>query len=238
MQLVIDIGKISIKAALFEGENKIKIFEQLSSKQLSEICQTYPIDIAIIAEQKLFIEKDIEDIIKAHHFPYLVLDPKKFPSRYLGRNIQQVKPHTLAHLFAALLYYPFNDCIVIDLGSTFYFEYISCEGRYVGGTCFPGLVLLLEDQAASFKDYEKLTLSNELLVKHQTDAVYFGILGAIERISAELRLTSSMPMTVKTIATGGITRCLRLKADLEEFIDQVEPDLTFIGLNEILKEKR
>jgi type III pantothenate kinase len=73
-------------------------------------------------------------------------------------------------------------------------------------------------------------------VEHIQSGIYFGMLGAIERIVDELRQEHPSPSSMMVLATGGMTRDKELEQDLLDFVDIVDPYLTLIGLKEILKE--
>lgn len=141
-------------------------------------------------------------------------------------NADSVPKERLINCYGALAHFPTNDCIVIDVGQIISFDLIGKDGSYLDGAVFPGLDLTLQ----ALKDY-----------KNSENGPYLGILGAIERISYELILDAPESMAIKIIATGQALRGpLRddFLADLKELVDHVDPHLTLVGLNELLKENK
>jgi pantothenate kinase type III len=81
---------------------------------------------------------------------------------------------------------------------------------------------------------------------HIQSGLYYGQLGAIECLIAELAAMTESPSSVKVIATGGGTLVedaympdlkTAFVADLKEIVDCIDPHLTLFGLHEILKEQ-
>lgn len=64
--------------------------------------------------------------------------------------------------------------------------------------------------------------------------LYWGLIGAIERILREMK--KSLPGAA-VVATGGLASMDDLKNDLKGIIDHFEPQLTCLGLYELLKER-
>jgi pantothenate kinase type III len=75
--------------------------------------------------------------------------------------------------------------------------------------------------------------------------IYYGILGAIERICAELIMRSPSPSSVKIITTGNMIELAAtfgeensptLVDDLKDITDTIDPHLSLWGMHEIFKE--
>src|SRR5262249_29628184 len=105
----------------------------------------------------------------------------------------------IANAYGALARFPLNDCIVVDIGTAITVDFIVKEGRYLGGMIYPGAGLC----AKALKDYtDKLPLvapkkPDSALAKttetHLQAGMYYGQLGAIERMIDELRLSALSP---------------------------------------------
>lgn len=219
MKLVIDIGSKKISAGLFEGDQAVQTSQFQRPEDLIEFLKGKTIEQSLTAGDS----KDLMALLAAQGLPYKALIPSEFKRLATDETFPLLRPDRIANIFGALYHFPSNDCIIVDIGATVRFDYVTKQGVYLGGAVFP--VTLAEGPASVLGKNQ---------AEQEKSGNYFGLLGAIERIVAELRLSSETPSAVMSIATGGLSRTMQ--KDLEDFIDKVDPELTLIGLNQILKE--
>ena len=217
MKLVIDVGSQKISAGLFEGDRLIQTYFVQRPEELVAFLKGKSIEQGLVAGDG----KNLDPLLLG--FPCQVLVPSDFKRLATDETFPLLKPDRIANIFGALYHFPSNDCLIVDIGVTVRFDYVTKQGVYLGGAIFP-TILTEEEPPALGKDR----------LGQEKSGNYFGLLGAIERIVAELRLSSETPSGVITIATGGRSRIMQ--KDLEDFIDKVDTKLTLIGLNQILKE--
>jgi len=215
MKLVIDVGTQKICAGLFEGDRLLETSQFKHPEELAAFLKGKTIEQALIAG-------DSKEL-RLNGFPCKSLVSSDFKRLTTDETFPLLRPDRIANIFGALYHFPSNDCVIVDIGTTIRFDYVTKHGVYLGGAVFPA-VLTDELPPALGKDEQS----------QEKSGCYFGLLGAIERIVAELRLSSEAPSGVMTVATGGRSRIMR--HELEDFIDKVDPELTLIGLNQILKE--
>ncbi len=138
----------------------------------------------------------------------------------------------VANTLAALELYG-RDTIVVDFGTATTFDCITADGRFIGGVIAPGLQTAAADlvRKTAKLPATELTAPAQVIGRRTEDCVRAGVLfgsveatdGIVRRIKAEWP-TESPPFVV---ATGGLAaRIAELSAEIEE----VEPDLTLIGL--------
>lgn len=237
MQLVVDCGSQEIKAGLFEEDRLLHSFNGKRPEQLLELLKDKKIERGLIASSDS-TSQEMATLLSTQGFPCRVLEAKDFGKLATDETFPLLQPARIANIYGALSHFPSNDCVIVDLGTTIRFDYVTKQGVYQGGVVFPNF-------EAVFRELEKTTFPGfgehvGSLGKDKLDQAksgcYFGILGAIERIVAELRLSSETPSNVMAIATGRPTRFPTIQKDLQDFIDIVDPQLTLIGLNQILKE--
>jgi len=231
MQLVVDCGSQEIIAGLFEEDRFLESFAAARPEQLLDFLKNKKIERGLILGRQKGPE--LEALLIAHRFPCKVLEPANF--KRLGTE----EPDKIANIFGALYHFPLNDCVIVDLGTVVRFDYVTKQGIYRGGAVFPDFEALYgELEKTGFPGFGVETISalEKEQIEQSKSGCYFGLLGAIERIVAELRLSSENPSDVMAVATGGPTRFPRIQKDLQDFIDYVDPHLTLIGLNQILKE--
>jgi type III pantothenate kinase len=215
MNLVVDVGTQKISAGLFEGDRLVQASQFKRPEELLEALKGKTIEQGLVAGESK------ELLVQG--FPCRALVPSDFKRLATDETFPLLRPDRIANIFGALYHFPSNDCVIVDIGTTVRFDYVTKHGVYLGGAIFP-MILTEELPPALGKDQRSLEKSG----------CYFGLLGAIERIVAELRLSSETPSGVMTVATGGRSRIMQ--KDLEDFIDKVDPELTLMGLNQILKE--
>ncbi len=220
MNLVIEARETRILGACFENDELVDAFmfsvpladeflKRLEGKNFEKI---------LIAPAHNGAADAVQKILPAG----VIMQPSRFSKLW-----QERKPLTssqIANIYGALYHFPSNDCIIIDLGETMRCDYVTSQGQYLGGAIFAF-------QASADKPAD-------VLADEQATGAYFGLLGAAERIAAELRATSASPSTVMAIATGLPTASEMLSDDLSDFVDAIDPYLAMRGLNEILKENK
>lgn len=137
-------------------------------------------------------------------------------------------PRRTALGYGALSLFPGSDCIVLELEEgRCRFDAFEKTGNYLGGC------ELLHSYKTAHEELKTLSLDPEV---RQATGSYFGLLGGIERILAEMAQESAARSSIKILATGALLKEERLLNDLLELIDVIQPSLLWIGLKEIAKE--
>ncbi|HEX4840158.1 MAG TPA: type III pantothenate kinase [Rhabdochlamydiaceae bacterium] len=219
MKLVVDAGAQKISVGLFEGDHLLETYQVKRPEELAVLLKGKTIEQGIITGESkgLLLEG----------FPCKVVVSSDFKQLATAETFPLLKPDRIANIFGALYHFPLNDCVIVDIGTTIRFDYVTKHGVYLGGAVFPTIT------SGELSPALGPALRQDQLGQEKSGS-YFGVLGAIERIVAELRLSSETPSGVMTVATGGRSRIMQ--KELEDFIDKVDPELTLIGLNQILKE--
>jgi type III pantothenate kinase len=145
-------------------------------------------------------------------------------------NPKEVGPDRIVNTLAAHALYG-GPAIVVDFGTSTNFDVVGDKGEFLGGALAPGVEISVDALAARAARLFKVELSEprSVIGKSTVEALQSGLVygfasqvdGMVERISREL---GADPVV---IATGGLSS---LMAGLCESIDEVEPDLTLIGL--------
>lgn len=244
MDLVIDIGNSRIKGGLFEGKTLIHAFSVVDADEIRSHLAAKPIRNALIASVNEQTESSVAQYCEREKIPFSFIDNKNIKLVLDVEEPEALGHDRIANAYGALAQFPLNDCIVIDIGTAITADFVEKEGRYTGGMIYPGAILC----AKALADYtNKLPLVppnkptsplGKTTKTHIESGIYYGQLGAIERMIAELRMISPSPSSIQVIATGGSTAqdCGFIE-DLKELVDAIEPHLTLIGLREILYER-
>jgi len=255
LDLVLDIGNSLIKGGIFEGKTLLNFFAipatLASTEDLARHIRGKGITNVLISSVNSKVEEPIIHALELQQIQPILLDHTKLKLILDVDEPQQLGHDRIANCYGALAQFPTNDCIVIDIGTAITADLVTKEGHYLGGMIYPGATLC----AKALADHtDKLPLVSikkpesplaKTTETHLQGGIYYGQLGAIERLIAELKNTAYSPISVKVIATGGATRIDDTKADSEnaEFVDElaelvdfINPHLTLIGMHEILNE--
>lgn len=252
---IIDIGNTNVKIAFFKEDCLEESRSIPSSSSLKEVLipflQSKAIEKAFIASVQHETEKTVKEILHEHSIPIVMFDPVLLSLTLDVDEPQAVGQDRIANVYGALRHFPTFDCIVVDIGTAVTFDFVTKEGSYLGGAIYPGIDISAKALAnyTNKLPYVQVLKPETALARttetHIQSGIYYGLLGAVERIVSELRLTSISPSSVKVLATGGATRIENTNMcedkvlfieDLKDLVDFIDPHLTAVGLYEIFKE--
>jgi type III pantothenate kinase len=253
LDLVLDIGNSHIKGGLFEGKTLMHSFvlqaHLTPHEELQQLLSNKLIQKALISSVHAKAKEAVIHSLEQQKISYTLLNLSKLKLILDVEEPEQLGQDRIANAYGALTLFPLNDCIVLDIGTAITADFVAKEGRYLGGMIYPGPTLC----AKALADYtDKLPLVTfakppsplaKTTQTHLQGGIYYGQLGAIERMTDALKLSAPSPSSVKVIATGGATRMsdnataeMAFLEDLKELVDFINPQLTLVGLHEILSE--
>lgn len=247
MDLVLDIGNFRLKGALFEGDRVVfQIRMPFEMPALKQLLSSHPVEAVLISSVNRTAEAQVKEVFAELNLPFNLLDFNSVGVKLDVDEPDQVGHDRIANVYGALFHFPQNDCIVIDIGTAVTFDYVRCDGHYMGGAIYPGPDIGTRALAQYTNLLPEVKIEKppfpvaKTTQTHIQSGLYWGLLGAIERITFEMRSLSPTPSDVKVLATGGIFRDGHLEdftQDLGDIVDLIDPVLTLIGLHEIMKEK-
>ncbi len=124
-----------------------------------------------------------------------------------------------------------GDLILVDFGTATTFDVVDIDGAYIGGVISPGVNLSLEalHMAAAALPHVDVTRPERVIGTNTIaciqSGVYWGYIGLVEGIVAQIRAERARPM--KVIGTGGLAPLFEQGTSI---FDSVEDDLTIHGL--------
>lgn len=154
-----------------------------------------------------------------------------------GLHAHYIGSDRLANCYAAFTRHS-GSHLVIDLGTATTFDIVDDEGKYYGGLIAPGIsqsaqslheATALLPQASLLKRLDKV-ISTYKITESIESGVFWGFVSLIEGLIERIKKEYQMPLRV--ILTGGFSP---LFASSTKKIDETEPNLTLIGLNEVYK---
>lgn len=258
--LVLDVGNSTVGGAFFENDALVESFHlpsrPLSESAFKEALKKKNVKRALIGADNLNAGHIASSVLKEKKIPHAFVDSSQISVILDVEAPQEVGADRIANTYGALYAHPHANVIVIDMGTAVTFDVIAKERRFLGGAIYPGLYLSAKALSQATDklplipiEKPKSCLSRSTIGNIQS-GLYYGLLGTIERILKEIKTARFAKSKVVVVATGGLTAAdhpdsflsAHLRSDLEQdlkgIVDYFEPDLTFLGLHQILKERK
>ncbi len=239
MRLCIDMGSNHIKGGLFEGGRCVKVFGIKEPAELKNHLGGFSIEQGLLVCSDPLKGEAWAKEITASGIPMKPVLCDNFSERTTPELKDLLLPDTIAKIYGALSICPTNDCLVVDFGTTVRYELISRQGKLLGRTTFPFFELLFHSLSTtpSYLNDEIPEPLGKNPIESVSSGCYYGLLGSVERIIAEIRLEAESPSEIITIATGTLTENPSWKNPLSELVDHIHPYLILEGLNQMLQEE-
>jgi len=246
MLLTVDIGNTNITIGVFDG-SKMKATWRVATG-VHRMPDEYASLILHLFEHEGIAASKITDAILCSVVPPLVGVFEEMCRRYLKvsplvieagvktgvrismDNPREVGADRIVNAVAAHQLYG-GAVIVIDLGTATTFDAVSEEGDYLGGAIAPGIAIATEALFARTAVLPRVELTHPKraigrnTVAAMQSGIVFGYAGLIEGIVT--RIKQELGGKAKVVATGGYAELLARETPA---IDEVNPDLTLIGL--------
>jgi type III pantothenate kinase len=236
MKAVIDAGNTRIKIGIYKNGTLVdaesfptipveNFYKHLSGKDFDAIILASVVEIPVhlISYLKL----------KTKHFIYLDHNtPLPLKNQY--RSSQTLGVDRIALSVAAQDFHPGKNLLVIGTGSCITYDFINCEGEYIGGAISPGLQMRFKalNQFTARLPLLAPTENTELIGTDSASSIISGVVnGTALEIEGFIRSYKEKFNDLHCIISGGDSRYIagKLKEEIE-----VIPDLNLYGLNKIL----
>ncbi len=246
MLLTIDVGNTNIVYGLFDGQRLLHQFRVESSRgktadeyavvirQLLAMHDIGPGDVhaAILASVVPALTEPMVELVKrAFDKDAMVVGPGiRTGMSILYENPREVGADRIVNAVAAFEKVK-GGVIVVDFGTATTFDCITPKGEYLGGVIAPGVQIsadALFTRAAKLPRVEiarpPKVVGRNTLHSMQSGIVY-GYVGLVDGLVERLKEELGYPCSV--LATGGLARLI---APLSKTIEEVEDELTLVGL--------
>ncbi|MEZ5055589.1 MAG: type III pantothenate kinase [Saprospiraceae bacterium] len=236
LNLIVDIGNTRSKLALFKGSKLLKkeFVTDLSVDDLIHFTTNQNIGKAIFSNTG-----NLPIAIK--EFANSAFNPI-WMSHELGLPIKMDyhTPHTLgkdriAAVTGAFEKFPGKNCLVIDAGTCITYDWLTKEGRYLGGNIAPGLTMRLRamhEFTAALPLVEPGAVSDPIGKSTQEALKNGAVWGTFKEIEGYIDWGIEKFEDLSVVFTGGDTDFFVRNIKREIFADL---DLVLTGLNKILK---
>ena len=237
VNLCIDWGNTSVKAAIFNDDSLQKQFnfsaEEAMEKVTSIINQYQPAKAIVCSVVKQ--SSELEEFVRSQIKSTVVLDSNTRLPIYNGYlSADTLGPDRLALVSAAHVLYPGNNNLVISAGTCITYNFVTKNKMFRGGAISPGMQMRLNAMHSFTGKLPKVDMEGELILLGYDTATCmrsgaaYGIAFEIDGMVAEYAATQP---DFNAILTGGDAPFFASKIKSKIFAD---PDLLLKGLNLIL----
>ncbi len=238
MNLIIDIGNTKIKISLFK-KGKLFHTESLENDDWQTLKHRFAsfgkFEKAIISSVQNHPNRLIK-FLKTEITEVLFLDsnlPTPLENKYESKNT--LGYDRLAACVGAFVKYPQTNLLVIDAGTALTYDFVNEKGEYIGGTISPGLDMRFKSLHRYTNKLPQLCFEeqHERIGKNTKQAIVGGVQnGLLFEVSTYMKIFCKEYKALKVILTGGNAFFLHQNISEES---QFEPNITALGLNEILE---
>jgi type III pantothenate kinase len=237
MNLCIDIGNTSVKAAIFDGNKMIpgNHWQGTEIEQLQSYISGFPrIRNAILCSVRS-TDTGLIEMLQGSVDRLIVLDEfTPLPFRNLYETAGTLGKDRLAAVAGANNNYPGRNVLVIDAGTAITYDVINDQDCYLGGNISPGLAMRLKALHSFTVRLPLVKPLHEvpLLAKNTEEAIAAGVQnGIIFEMEAYIDRLNERLSDLVVIITGGDAGHFDKKLKNTIF---AHPELILTGLNRIL----
>lgn len=244
--LAIDVGNTQTVVGLFEGE------DLKASWRLGSVARRTTDELAILMEGLFRLGghrmEQVKRVVVSSVVPPLGPTLEEMSRRYFGMaplvvgpgirtgiaikydNPHEVGADRIANAVAGHHLYG-GPLIVVDFGTAITFDAVSGRGEYLGGAISPGYGIAIEalvDRTARLPRVEPIrppSIIGRNTVHSIQAGMFYGYVGLVREIVE--RMKGELGASARVVATGGQSAIL---GDQDALFDEVNPDLTLIGL--------
>lgn len=248
MLLAVDIGNTNVTLGVFDGEDLRATWRMATD--INQMGDEYAAILLNLLAHEGLRTSDIREAAMCSVVPPLVGTFEDLLQRYFGTsslvvktgvktgvrinypNPREIGPDRIVNAAAAHhLYFRGKPVIVVDMGTGTTFDIVSKEGDFIGGVIAPGIGIAaqaLYTRTAALPRVE-LVLPEKAIgtstITAMQSGIVFGYIGLVEGLIR--RVQKELPEKALVIATGGYAELIARGTNL---IDEVNPDITLIGL--------
>ena len=234
MNAAIDIGNTFIKIGFFEDKKLLKKNSNIHLINILKLLKNFDVKKLIISDVAKKISHLYIQLGKKYSVLYLT-HKTSLPIRNDYLTPETLGIDRLAAVVGAFSLYPYQNNLIIDVGTCITYDFLDKNARYLGGNITPGLKIRLQSlhqftanlPLVETKNKNIHFWGNSTKTCIQSGAIY-GIIYEIEGFIKQYR-KSYFPLNI--IFCGGDSEFFETKIKIPIF---VQSNLILYGLNEIL----
>jgi type III pantothenate kinase len=246
MLLAVDIGNTNVTLGVFEGEQLRATWRMATD--INQMGDEYAATLLTLLAHHGMRPSDIKEAAMCSVVPPLVGTFEDLLHRYFKTQAVVVRPGVKTGVrivypnprevgadrivnCAAAHHLYHGPVIVVDMGTGTTFDIVSKDGEFVGGVIAPGIAIAaqaLYTRTAALPRVELVAPEKAIgmtTVSAMQSGIVFGYIGLVEGLLK--RVQNELPEKALVVATGGYAGLI---AEGTKMIDEVNPDITLVGL--------
>jgi len=246
MLLAVDIGNTNVTLGVFEGEQLRATWRMATD--INQMGDEFAATLLTLLAHHGMKTSDIREAAMCSVVPPLVGTFEDLLRRYFKTQAVVVRPGVKTGVrivypnprevgadrivnCAAAHYLYHGPVIVVDMGTATSFDIVSKDGEFIGGVIAPGIAIAaqaLYTRTAALPRVELVAPEKAIgmtTVSAMQSGIVFGYIGLVEGLLK--RVQNELPEKATVVATGGYAGLI---ADGTKMIDEVNPDITLVGL--------
>jgi type III pantothenate kinase len=234
MNITVDVGNTSVKAAIFEGDELLDRFSFSTEAELKSFLENFSGRNVIISS----VSREAAEIgswIKADGVTVITLSPwLSLPVRNMYKTPETLGMDRLAGACGAKALFPLDDCLVVDIGTCIKYDFVDSRSVYHGGAISPGLTMRFKAMNAFTARLPLVELNEQpdLIGNTTRSCLQSGVFyGMAEEINGIIGNYKEKFPGLRAILTGGDSHFFENKLKASIF---ASPELVLRGLNSIL----
>lgn len=236
MNVVLDIGNSFLKAGLFKNNKLVKKynFEVDYYNNIKNLLETNDVSCSIVSnvsnrnKRLINLLNSKTKLIKFNSDLNVPFINKYKTKKTLGDD-------RVALITSALIQYPNENVLIIDLGSCITYDLIKSNKEYVGGAISPGLKMRYKSLNTFTSNLPLLEPkdANYLIGKNTEESIHSGVInGIIGELNHSISQYKSDNKEIKIILTGGDSKFLFNKIKNSIFATS---NFLLLGLNFLIE---
>lgn len=239
MNLVVDIGNTLLKVAVFNNASLILScdFKKNYIENIESILEKYPITHSIISNVS-DLNKELDSLLLKKTILISFNESTIIPFKNSYSTKDTLGKDRIALVSAAAKKFPFENILIIDLGSCITYDFKNLDNDYLGGSISPGIAMrykALNDQTANLP---KLKLKNidYYIGKSTEESIHSGVIGGVVmELNGVIQQYRDEFKEIKIILTGGDSKFLLKKIKNTIFADS---NFLLVGLNFLVESNK
>jgi type III pantothenate kinase len=235
MNLAIDLGNTTTRLYLFNGTRRIgkELIVNITAQLLEEFMDEHLVHYSILSAVD-DVEEGIAEVLHAKTDFIMLSGRTPLPIANLYSTPDTLGPDRIANAVAAATLYAGKNVLVIDAGTCIKYDFVNYKNEYLGGSISPGFRMRLDAMHQFTGRLPKLEpmYASGIGVDTKSSMMTGAFSGIVQEMNGFIHDYSKHFDSMVVILTGGD---LRYFAEELNFPIFAEPDLTGIGLNEILQ---
>jgi type III pantothenate kinase len=234
VNLALDLGNTTSSLFIFDGTRRMgkESIPNLNASSLEKFLEEHSIKASILSTV-VDDDKGIIELLHAKTDFVMLNSSTPLPIDNLYKTPETLGADRLANAVAASRLYPDKNVLIIDAGTCIKYDFINREKQYLGGSISPGFKMRLDAMHQFTDKLPQLEPSFATGIGTTTkESMMTGVFRGIVHEMNGFILQYSERNPIEIVMTGGDTRYFAEELNFPIF---AEPDLTGIGLNEILQ---